>query len=168
MTNFNFTNVKNRAKGQIASSMTTSDTSFSYAAGDGANFPNPPYKVTIGSEVIRVLSQVGDDVLVCERGVEGTIPEAHSRGSYAKLNIYAGDIQELQEAIRDLENRAGYKHVQSTPSDSWVIQHNLHRVPSVVVMDSANELVIGEIEVVNDDTIILHFTSGFSGKAYLN
>jgi len=168
MTNFNFTNVKNKARGRIASSMTSSDTSFSYVTGDGSNFPNPPYKVTIGNEVIRVLSQSGDDVLVCERGVEDTVPEPHIAGSYAKLNVYAGDIQELQEAIMDLEKRSGYKHVQSTPSDTWEIQHNLHRVPSVIVMDSANELVIGEIEVVNDDIIVLHFTSGFSGKAYLN
>lgn len=61
-----------------------------------------------------------------------------------------------------------YTHVQNSPSASWTVLHNLGKKASVVVVDSADEVVYGEIEYIDDNTITLTFVGAFSGKAYFN
>ena len=61
-----------------------------------------------------------------------------------------------------------FTHVQSTPSNEWTITHSLNKRPSVVVVDSADNVVIGEVEYINDNQVTLRFAGGFSGKAYFN
>ena len=50
----------------------------------------------------------------------------------------------------------------------WNIQHNLNKYPSVSVVDSANEILFGNVEYVNQNLLTITFTAGFSGFAYLN
>jgi hypothetical protein len=57
---------------------------------------------------------------------------------------------------------------QNTPASSWVITHNLNKRPSVVVVDSAESVVVGEVEYNSDNQVTLTFAGAFSGKAYLN
>jgi hypothetical protein len=57
---------------------------------------------------------------------------------------------------------------QSTPSSEWVIHHNLNRYPTVAVVDSAGDLVLGNVTYVDSNTIFLSFSAPFGGKAYLN
>jgi hypothetical protein len=40
--------------------------------------------------------------------------------------------------------------------------------PSVVVVDSAGTVVIGEVDYVSGNQVIVRFSAGFSGTAYLN
>lgn len=57
---------------------------------------------------------------------------------------------------------------QVTSSDVWEIEHNLDKYPSVMVVDSGETVVIGEIVYIDKNNIRITFTSAFSGKAYLN
>lgn len=61
-----------------------------------------------------------------------------------------------------------YIYDQTTPSATWVIQHNLQKYPSVEVVDSAGTVVEGGISYDNDNQITITFVGAFSGKAYLN
>lgn len=61
-----------------------------------------------------------------------------------------------------------FTYDQPTPSVLWDITHNLGKFPSVSVVDSAGSIVHGEVQHVNPNHLILHFSAGFSGKAYLN
>jgi hypothetical protein len=61
-----------------------------------------------------------------------------------------------------------YTFTQSSPSDVWTITHNLDRYPSVSVVDSADNMVVGDVEYVDSNTIEITFCASFSGKAYLN
>ena len=61
-----------------------------------------------------------------------------------------------------------YVHDQISPSDTWEIIHNLDKYPSVSVVDSAGSKVIGDVSYVSMNELIVHFSAGFSGKAYLN
>jgi len=61
-----------------------------------------------------------------------------------------------------------YVHVQNNPSATWTASHNLGKKPSVIVVDSADEVVYGEIEYIDDNTVTLTFVGAFSGKAYFN
>jgi len=66
-----------------------------------------------------------------------------------------------------------YTHNQTSTSDTWVVTHNLHRFPSVTVVDSAGSIVVGTVVYNSNKQLTITFFSGgsalaFQGKAYLN
>lgn len=61
-----------------------------------------------------------------------------------------------------------FTFTQSVPAEEWNIPHNLHKFPSVTVVDSGGSVVIGEILYIDEDNITVAFQAAFSGKAYLN
>lgn len=61
-----------------------------------------------------------------------------------------------------------YIHNQQTSEIEWQVTHNLDKFPSVSVVDSANDEVIGEVSYINSNSLTIKFTAPFSGKAYLN
>ena len=63
---------------------------------------------------------------------------------------------------------AFFQFTQSLPSDTWVITHALNKYPSVVVVDSGGNVIVGGIEYDSISQITVTFGGAFSGKAYLN
>lgn len=63
---------------------------------------------------------------------------------------------------------ANFVYIQSTPEAIWEITHSLGKKPSVTVVDSADNVVMGEIEYVNLNSVKITFAGAFSGKAYFN
>lgn len=61
-----------------------------------------------------------------------------------------------------------YVHTQMVASASWTIEHNLNKFPSVSIVDSGGSVVVGEIQYINKDILIVSFAGAFSGVAYLN
>lgn len=61
-----------------------------------------------------------------------------------------------------------YRHVQSTPEASWVIDHNLGKFPAVSVVDSGGTEVEGNVQYPSQHRVIVSFTAAFAGEAYLN
>ena len=59
-------------------------------------------------------------------------------------------------------------HNQTVSSSTWNITHNLNKYPSVSVVDSSNEEVIGEVVYINSNSLTVKFSAPFSGKAFLN
>jgi hypothetical protein len=64
--------------------------------------------------------------------------------------------------------RVSYEHTQGVTSNSWVISHNLGFKPNVTVVDSAGNIVEGEIAYTNSNSLTVSFSSAFSGKAYIS
>jgi hypothetical protein len=60
-----------------------------------------------------------------------------------------------------------YVHVQSTPASVWYIAHHLVRFPSITVIDSANDTVIGNVTYIDSNSLEVKFSGAFSGQAYL-
>ncbi len=82
---------------------------------------------------------------------------------------YIGKQVMTQPIIGDIT----YTHNQSSTSDTWVVNHNLHRFPSVTVVDSAETIVQGTVVYNSNKQLTITFFSGgsalaFQGKAYLN
>lgn len=78
---------------------------------------------------------------------------------------------ELETALSVTSNDKNYLHIQGVPSDTWVITHNMNKMPTVVVIDSAGTCVEGSVQYslsnpLNELTIT--FNGSFSGKASLN
>ena len=61
-----------------------------------------------------------------------------------------------------------YVHTQGSASSTWTIVHNLDKYPSVVIVDNDDDVVIGEINYQDKNTVILYFAAAFAGKAFLN
>lgn len=65
-------------------------------------------------------------------------------------------------------NDKNYIHNQTESSDTWVITHNLNKLPSVSIIDSAEEEVVGEITYNDNNQLTIKFAAPFKGKATLN
>lgn len=82
--------------------------------------------------------------------------------------------EQTVELITEIASEAGdknYHHHQEQASDTWIVQHNLNKFPTVRVEDSGGNDVIGDYGYDSTDPMnkmILHFNSVFSGDAYFN
>lgn len=61
-----------------------------------------------------------------------------------------------------------YTHHQDLASDTWVIEHNMGKCPSVTVVDSAGEQVIADVQYISLNKVVVNFMGAFAGVAYLN
>ncbi|WP_051221223.1 RES family NAD+ phosphorylase [Eremococcus coleocola] len=98
------------------------------------------------------------------------------------LNITASSLGSLVEEIEsnsldliidDLKSRLeisanNYVHTQQVASDIWEINHSLNKYPSVTIVDTSGNLVIGNVHYISTSKIVVKFSAPFSGVAYLN
>jgi hypothetical protein len=86
-------------------------------------------------------------------------------------NIKIGDgiskWTELSYVLNTLSD-VFYSFDQLTPSDNWTITHGLNKFPSVTIVDSSGNIVIGDVRYISYNELEVSFSAGFSGKAYLN
>lgn len=63
---------------------------------------------------------------------------------------------------------ATYTHNQSTSASTWVVYHNMGFFPSVTVVDSGGNMVIGDVSYITDNQVSISFSAAFGGKAYFS
>ena len=126
------------------------------------------------------------------QGTQGTIgpvgPGAGAQGTQGTQGLDGGGVtlQQLTDAIAgvalgstdDLSEgvinkyftpgRVSYQHTQGVASNTWNITHNLQFYPNVTIQDSAGNIVEGEISYTNSDSLVVTFSTAFSGEAYLS
>lgn len=61
-----------------------------------------------------------------------------------------------------------YAHTQELAATLWTVTHNLGKYPSVSVVDSGLNEVVGDVQHINVNSLTVEFTAAFSGAAYLN
>ncbi len=81
---------------------------------------------------------------------------------------YDKPVPSIEAGAPELTGDKHYVFTQGVASSDWIINHGMEKVPSVSVIDSGGSVVEGEIEIVDQNSLILHFTAPFTGKAYLN
>lgn len=74
------------------------------------------------------------------------------------------DLDILKEGVYD----KAYEYTQSTASDTWIINHNLNKYPSITVVDSGGNQVYGDVKYLNKNTVELKYSYPFSGTAFFN
>ena len=72
------------------------------------------------------------------------------------------------EGNLNIREDANFLFVQTEASNIWVIVHNLNKYPSVTVIDSAGNEVLGETIYDSLNQVTLKFKGGFKGTATLN
>lgn len=65
-------------------------------------------------------------------------------------------------------NDSHYVHTQILAATTWSIVHNMNKYPSVMIVDSGDNVVIGEIHYLGLNSLEVTFSAAFGGKAYLN
>jgi len=97
---------------------------------------------------------------------------ATSGGTVQSTDTVLVAINKLEYKTNNFSGGGGsdvaYIHNQPTASSAWTIAHNLGKFPSVTVVDSADNVVVGDITFIDNNQIIINFGSSFGGKAYLN
>ena len=62
-----------------------------------------------------------------------------------------------------------FTFTQSSSSATWTVTHNLgYRPGGVSVVDSAENVVMGDIVHSSDNALVINFSSAFTGKAYIS
>lgn len=137
---------------------------------------NAPFDRTVAGTIVRVDSATQYGVLISgkEYSISTKNVMNYILGQRVQVLIPQNDwnkIQMLEDTVGDggislLDKN--YVHNQLAPSSAWSITHNLGKYPSVTVIDSSNMIVIGEVEYTSLNSVIVSFSSAFSGTAYLN
>ena len=109
--------------------------------------------IPTGGEIGQVLTKRSDE----DYDTEWTDA---AKGGVSSVNGKTGDVI--------IDEDKTYTFVQSTSSKVWIINHNLNKYPSVVVVDSGENVVVGDIQYNDLNTLTINFTAEFSGFAYLN
>ena len=61
-----------------------------------------------------------------------------------------------------------YTQCFEVASDVWTINHGLGKFPSVTVVDSANTVVVGNVDYTSSQSLVITFNAAFSGCVFLN
>lgn len=102
------------------------------------------------------------------QGVQGTAGVQGATGIGGAAVDNTDDVPEGALNKYFTVERVSYEHMQGSASNSWTITHNLGFKPNVTVIDSAGNIVEGEIAYTNTNSLTVSFQSAFSGNAYLS
>ena len=61
-----------------------------------------------------------------------------------------------------------YEFTQSANLSIWAITHNLNKKPSVTVQNSTGDTLLGEIQYIDNSSLLFKLNLPSTGKAYLN
>lgn len=128
---------------------------------------NQPAQQNTNQEVENTEEQLGKNKDV---NVNVKVVKVDDYNQFVNKPSINGVVLEGDKSLADLGiyNFNGYTYEQGISSDVWVIQHNLNKHPSVTVVDSAGNEVVGHVHYDDLNNVTVTFTSPFSGKAYLN
>lgn len=68
----------------------------------------------------------------------------------------------------DVTGDKHYVHVQGPPQNIWTVTHNLNKKPSLTVIDSSGNMVVGKLTYVNLNILTIQFAAPISGEAICN
>ncbi len=137
-----------------------------------------------GQDVIAFMNYlVGNNILISEQNNISTFGHflidsyTVSTAGFYTLNLTNiggnGNLTDLlyyDFAVFQLSSQGAptFVFTQTVAATVWNVNHNLGKFPSISVVDTANTVVTGQYEYTDNNNVILTFSAGFAGKAYLN
>jgi len=91
-------------------------------------------------------------------------------GVAGTLNVTTGTVTVTAGGVANLAASGDlhYTYQQSVAASTWTVVHNLGKRPSVAVVDTGGNLVVGAVSYPDANTCVLTFGAAFAGTAYLN
>lgn len=136
---------------------------FDYGVNDITLTPGVPYYLSTSS------GKITSDNTVQPENFLKYIGEAidSSKLYFEPSSTYIkGDGKEVNGV--ELKSDLHYVHTQSQLSNEWDCIHNLGKLPSVSIINTASEIIVGKVEYINNNNVKLLFTVPVSGKAFFN
>ena len=99
----------------------------------------------------------GSDIWIGSDGDNGLITKNFSADALAEYYI-----------ANNTFGSATYVFAQASAAAIWTIPHNLGKFPSITVVDSSGNVVVGFETYNSNNQITITFSAPFSGTAYLN
>jgi len=143
---------------------TTGDSQIFIIPTDAHKFPEPIFgsEFYVGTlenvqtkewEIVRVTRRINDQLTVI-RGQEGSTIREFPVGTKFQVRV-------TKETLERLYNQAsaisGYIHEQQTPSNTWLVNHNLGRIPNTSI--EIGEWVSGSfVKVANAEADVTHLS----------
>lgn len=135
-----------------------------------------------------VVQQKINKVTVSRKGVQGTAGSQILTGPTPPSNLqgkpgdyYVDTTRNLMYGPKELtgwpaepvfsgfeRNLLGKVMEVSTASTSWVLQHDLGYNPNVTVIASSGDVIEGDIEYIDENTLVLTFFAAIAGRAILS
>ena len=92
------------------------------------------------------------------------------------IESMGGDVppEAIAQAVADyfesnpINEDKNFTYRQDTAQAVWEIAHDLNKYPSVSIVDSANNAIVGNIEYIDLNHVKIYFSGAFAGKAFLN
>ena len=115
------------------------------------------------------------DVIIIEDRVGNTAE--HNHLEIAAANVLVPSNTGPDDLIRQLSEsfffrlNSGDKHftfTQAIASTTWNVAHNLGKKPSIVIVDTVENELEGEVRHTDLNNLVIMFNAPFSGKAYCN
>jgi hypothetical protein len=123
---------------------------------------NPAIIVSDPNRPISVVSSGSKTTQVVTAGTRGP------RGPSAyEVWLAAGNVGTVEDYFASLSG-GHYTYEQMVPDEIWTIVHNLAFFPNVMTFDSAGTQIVGEVDHVDKNTVIITFSHSNAGKAYLS
>lgn len=138
------------------------------------------------SQSTAVVSPAGDAIAVNLTEVVGEYGVSVTQGTEAlSVNVIEA-VDEIAVAVEALTpeivvnvseggavepgggSDASYLHEQTAPSATWTVTHMLGKYPSVTVVDSSHDEVVGSVNHVSINQTVISFSAAFAGRAFFN
>jgi len=138
------------------------------------NTKNTSADIDSNTNILTITDSAGDEVTadLSYLASSGSIATASINVNTNILTIADTDGNTITVDLSHLDDSANadknYVHNQIASSATWSVSHNLDKFVSVVIVDSAGSVVIGEITYIDTNNVTLNFSAPFSGKAYFN
>lgn len=122
-------------------------------------------ETTLSIQTKRPLKTVNNESLEGSGNVDVAILESidlHKNENYT-INYNLSD-----GSVIPLELSQSHRHIQTTNSNKWLINHNLGYKPSVTLVDIDGTEIHGDIEYNTNNELTVTFSEQVKGEAYLN
>ena len=96
-----------------------------------------------------------------------TSEQYHLGVSDGKLYYEKGAIA-VDSGFTALSSDKNFVHNQTAASAVWTVTHNLGKYCSVTVVDSGGNIIVGNVEYIDTNRLLIRFSSAVSGRAYCN
>jgi hypothetical protein len=101
------------------------------------------------------------DIVIESVGAHGSILQ----DKFYAIAVYPGFVNpDIDPIVGDKT----FVYTQSVAAETWIIQHDLDKFPSVSVVNNNNVGMYGEVIYIDENNLQIEFSAGFSGKAYMN
>lgn len=93
--------------------------------------------------------------------VTGSVDLTDGNGNVLPINVSTTEVRINGE-------KSSFIYNQTVAEEVWTVNHNMGKRPSVTTVDTTDRIVVGEVNYLDNETLVITFKYPFKGKVYLN